>query len=46
MVGGPKMTECLGLDAGSVAGGAEGGADSTRVTENHMETVDSLDRGK
>ena len=38
---GPKRTECLGWVAKSV----EGEAESTRVTENHVETMDSSDRG-
>ena len=32
-----------GLDAGSAVKGAEGVAESTRLTENHVETVDSSD---
>ena len=46
MVGGPKRTGCSGWDAGSAAGGAKGWAESTRVTENHVEIVDSPDRGR
>ena len=34
------------LDAGSAVKGAEGVAESMRLTGNHVETVDSYDRGR
>ena len=44
--GGPKRTGCSRWDAGFATMGVEGGAELTRVTENHVETVGSLDRGR
>ena len=35
-----------GLDAGSAVKGAEGVVESTRLTRNHVETVDLNDRGR
>ena len=43
---GPRGLGAQGFDAGSTTGGDEGGAKSTRVTENHVETTDSSDRGR
>ena len=40
---GPRGLGAQGLDAGSTTGGVEGGAKSTRVTENRVETTDSSD---
>ena len=46
MAGGPKRTGCLWWDVGSVAGDTESGVESTSVTKNCVETVDSLDQGR
>ena len=46
MAGGPKRTGCSWWDVGSVAGDTESWAESTRVTKNRVETVDSLDQGR
>ena len=46
MARGPKRTICSRLDAGSTTEVAEGGAVLTRVTGNHVETIDSSDRGR
>ena len=46
MVGGLERTECSGWDARFVVEGAEGKVESMRVTRNHVEIMDSSDRGR
>ena len=46
MTRGLERTGCSTWDVRSAARGAEGGAESKRVTGNHVETMESSDQGK
>ena len=43
---GPERIGCSRLDEGSTTRGAEYGVESTRLTKNHVETMDSSDIGR